>query len=96
MTYKDVVGEEESVWFCLRDMKREGKKFLQWAKDLGCVWMNGEEIEPRKGVNFFHIAMYKDGKLANVGMFAFMNPKYKDCKRIVFADYIKGKKSPLK
>ena len=40
MTYKDVCGSESCVWFELLDMKKEGRKFLQWAKDLGCVWLN--------------------------------------------------------
>ena len=32
MTYKDVCGSESCVWFELSDMKKEGRKFLQWAK----------------------------------------------------------------
>ena len=75
LTYKDVCGEEPSVWFSLKDMKKEGKAFLQWARDLGCVWLNGEAIDPRGGTDFFHLAIHADSKLTNVGMFAFMARK---------------------
>lgn len=33
LTYKDVCGDEPSVWFSLKDMKKEGKAFLQWARN---------------------------------------------------------------
>ena len=49
--YKEVCGKDECVWFEIQG--NEGKKFLKWAKDLGCIWLNGEEIEPQKGADFF-------------------------------------------
>ena len=56
MTYKEVCGNEPCVWFSLTDMKKEGRKFLQWAKDIGCVWLNGEEINPRNVAMFAWLA----------------------------------------
>jgi hypothetical protein len=70
-------------------MKKEGRKFLQWARDLGCVWLNGEKINPRKGTDFFHLAIHADGKLANVAMFAWLVPQYKDVRKVKFSEYIK-------
>ena len=42
--YKDVCGDKQRVWFELSE--NEGQEFLQWAKDLGCTWLNGNEIIP--------------------------------------------------
>ena len=54
-SYKDVCGVDSCVWFEISP--KEGKKFLKWAKELGCVWVNGEIIEPRKGADFFHFSI---------------------------------------
>ena len=35
--YKEVCGNEECVWFEIKPS--EGKKFLKWAKELGCIWL---------------------------------------------------------
>ena len=52
-------GKDE-VWF--RVEKKDRKRFLQFAKDHGCVWMDGEEINPKKhgcgcimGMSDYHI-----------------------------------------
>lgn len=69
-SYKDVCGVDSCVWFEISP--KEGKKFLKWAKDLGCIWVNGEIIEPRKGADFFHFSIHSDGTLANVAMFVWV------------------------
>ena len=90
--YKEVCGDKECVWFEIKPS--EGKKFLKWAKDLGCVWLNGEEIEPEKGADFFHFSIHNDGKLANVAMFVWFSkhPKLEKVERYVFSEYLKGNK----
>ena len=90
MNYKDVCGKEESVWFTLSDMENEGRLFLQWAKELGCVWMNGEEIDPSKGTDFFTLSIHSDGTLANVPAMARVAKKFKGVKRVCFSDYYKS------
>ncbi len=70
--YQDVCGTESRVWFEIRP--KEGKEFLHWAKSLGCVWLNGEEIVQKKGADFFHFAIHSDGTLANVAMYAWVSP----------------------
>lgn len=89
LTYKEVCGDEPCVWFTVKDMKREGKEFLQWAKDLGCVWMNGEEIDPSKGTDFFTLAINADGTLANVSVYARMARKQSKhpAKIVSFSEY---------
>lgn len=91
LTYKDVCGNEQMVWFTVKDMKREGRAFLQWAKDLGCVWMNGEEIDPSKGTDFFTLAIHADGKLYNVSVYSYMERKQSKhpAPIFAFADYKK-------
>lgn len=86
--FKEVCGKNKSVWFEIELI--EGKKFLKWTKDLGCVWANGEEIEPNKGSEFFHLSISNDGKLSYVPISAWVakGPEFKNIKRYVFADFI--------
>ena len=94
MDYKDVCRNEKSVWFILADRKKEGGRFLQWAKELGCVWLNGEEIDPRKGTDFFTLCITEDGKLGNVPAMALASKQFRSVRRVRFADYrktLKGK-----
>ncbi len=79
--YQEACGTESRVWFEIRP--KEGKEFLKWAKSLGCVWLNGEEINPSKGVNFFHFSIHSDGKLANVAMFAWVAKQFEDVPKYI-------------
>ncbi len=90
--YKEVCGDKECVWFEIEP--NEGKEFLKWAKDLGCIWLSGEEIKPEKGANFFHFSIYSDGRLANVAMFVWFSkdPKFKNIERYTFSEFLKGNK----
>ena len=83
--FKEVCGNNKSVWFEME--LNEGKKFLKWAKDLGCVWANGEQIEPEKGVDFFHLSISNDGKLAYVLISAWVSRagNDKDVKKTSFS-----------
>ena len=88
--YKEVCGKDECVWFEIQG--NEGKKFLKWAKDLGCIWFNGEEIEPQKGADFFHFSIHSDGKLAYVSMMVWTtkHEKFANIKRYMFCQYLQG------
>jgi hypothetical protein len=88
--YKEVCGKDECVWFEIQG--DEGKNFLKWAKDLGYIWLNGEEIEPQKGADFFHFSIHSDGKLAYVSMmvWATKHEKFANIKRYMFCEYIQG------
>ncbi|MBR7186350.1 MAG: hypothetical protein IKD43_02545 [Clostridia bacterium] len=90
--YKEVCGDKECVWFEIEPS--EGKKFLKWAKVLGCVWLSGEEINPEKGADFCHFSIHNDGKLANIAMSVWFakHPKFENIDRYVFNEYIKDKK----
>ena len=69
--FKDVLAGKDCIWFEIEPS--DGKKFLKWAKDLGCIWLNGKEIEPEKGADFFHFSIYKNGRLAYVPICAWVS-----------------------
>ena len=45
-TLKQFLKDDERVWFEITEQDKE--KFLQFAKDNNCKWMNGDEILPKK------------------------------------------------
>ena len=90
--YKDVCAGEKSVWFEIQP--NEGEKFLKWAKSLGCVWINGDEIDPKCEVDFFHFSINSEGRLSYVSMLAWVlkEQKYKSAPKYLFSEYVKGNK----
>lgn len=91
--YKEVCGNKECVWFEIEPS--EGVEFLKWAKKSGCVWLDGEEIQPEKGAEFFHFSTRNDGTVAYVAMFVWFakHPKFENVDRYVFSKYVKGVKA---
>ena len=73
--YKILCGNNQMVW--LEIQPKDEKKFLMWAKSLGCVWSNGEEINPQKSVGFIHFSICGDGKLGIVPIFAWVSEQTK-------------------
>ena len=93
-TYKDVCGDKQRVWFEISE--NEGQAFLQWAKDLGCTWLNGNEIIPENGTESRHFSIHNDGKLAYVAMFIWTDKRSEIKIRYSFSEYKKGNKTPIK
>ena len=90
--YKEVCGNEKEVWFEVQDNER--KSFLQWAKDLGCIWSSGKEIDPSAQNNtasFFYV-ITDNGKLARIPLFAWFtkNGQFDTVKRYMFCEFIQG------
>ena len=88
--YKDVCGNCEEVWFEIEPSER--KKFFKWAKGLGCVWLDGTEINPFEEVKFTHFSVEIDGKLGIVPMSLWVSkqPEFKNIRRYKFCEFIKG------
>ena len=86
--YKDVCKNEEKVWFEINPEKSE--EFLIWAKQIGLVWLNGEEINVNQEVSFFHFSVSKDGKLANVPYFVWISKEFEHVTKYYFPEYLKG------
>ena len=87
-TYKDVCGNEEKIFFEIDP--EGGGEFLKWAKEIGCVWLNGEEIDTQGRVDFFHLSTHSDGRLAYVSMMVWFSEQFSNVKRYYFPEYIKG------
>ncbi len=88
--YKDVCGNCEEVWFEIEPSER--KKFLRWAKSLGCVWLDGSKINPTEDVKFNHFSIDNKGKLGIVPMATWLSkqPEFKNITRYNFCEFIKG------
>lgn len=91
--YKEVCGNEQEIWFEIAKLS-EGKKFLKWAKGLGCVWINGEEINEKEIITSFHYSISSKGILAKVPLFAWFSKtgQFDHVKRYTFCEFIKGNK----
>lgn len=72
MTYQDICGNEPRVWFELGERRRDKVQFLQWAKSLGCVWLSGEDIHPHNSTGAHYLSIHSDGRIAMVGMWAWV------------------------
>ncbi len=46
INFKSFLQSHEHAWFCIN--KTDKKKFLFLAKQNGCKWINGDEINPYK------------------------------------------------
>ena len=82
--YKEVCCGYKEVWFEIQLGER--KKFLKWAKSLGCVWLDGTEIDPFEEIKFTHFSVDIDGKLGIVPISAWVSkqPEFKNVKRCFF------------
>ncbi len=88
--YKELCGDEKEVW--IEISPGEGEEFLQWAKDLGCVWINGKQIVPSEGANSFHFAIHNDGTLANVAMFVWVHKQFEGVAKYMFSPLKHGER----
>ena len=89
--YKEVCGNNKEVWFEIQ--ANEGKAFLQWAKALGCVWINKREIDTQEEITALHYAIDQNGFLAKIPLFAWFskNGQFDHIPRYMFCAFIKGK-----
>ena len=85
--YKEVCGNEEEIWFEVKD--NEVEKFLNWAKELGCVWPNGKKINPQEKPTSFHYAITAKGLLGKIPLFAWFskNGQFDHIKRYMFCGF---------
>ena len=88
--FKDLFGSKE-VWFEIKSDER--KKFLKWVKDLGCIWIDGEKIEPNKKVDFYHYSIDGEGRLGVIPIFAWIKShKTHSVDRYIFSNFIEKHK----
>ena len=86
--YKDVCKQHEKIWFEIEPT--QSTEFLKWAKDVGLTWLNGEEIKPEKGANFFHFSVSDKGTLTCVPYFVWIATQFENVPKYYFPEYLKG------
>ena len=107
--YKDVCGNEKEIWFEIKSKavpgkenlglfkpnEEEIKEFLEWAKSLGCIWLDKREINPEKDYKKFASFFYSvssSGTIGRIPCFAWCSKtgQFDHIKRYMFCEYIKG------
>ena len=79
---KEELSKENSIWFEVRSEDR--KEFLKYAKENGCKWLNGDEIDLEKDHCGPHMGISKKLSLAFVPYFAWGYCKEKREKALKF------------
>lgn len=87
MTIKELLEENESVWFSIKPEDKE--KFLKQVKKEGFTWLNSDEIEETDCCNG-HMAVHRDLRIASVPWFAWFHPDAKHIKKLDFSEFLKG------
>ena len=79
---KEEWNKENSIWFEV--YPEDEKEFLKYAKENGCKWLNGEEIDLEKVHGGYHMSISKKLTLAFVPYFAWGYYKEKRDKALKF------------
>ena len=107
--YKEVCGNEKELWFEIKAKpvhgkenlglfttnEKEIKKFLEWAKSLGCVWLDKSEIIPEKDckefMSFFY-SLSSNGTIGRIPCFTWCSKsgQFDHIPRYMFCEFIKG------
>jgi len=86
-TLKELLKKDYHIWFEIYD-DDEKLKFLQFAKDNGCKWISGDEINPNENNCGYHMGINKDLQIGFVSMWCwFANAKNKP-RKIKFSEVI--------
>lgn len=77
---KSLLGDEERVWF---DVASEYyPSFLAYAKDNGCKWMDGSEIDTKATNKSCFMGINKDLQLGFISCICWAS--FKEIKKIVY------------
>ncbi len=89
----DSYGEEtRRIWYYVNLEAGEGKKFLEFAKEMGFIWTNGREIDPETDSCGNFMGVHRDGKMAYVSITVWgylrlaVNADERSVKRVEFSD----------
>jgi hypothetical protein len=82
---KELLQEKGEIWFLIDE--KDKKDFLRFAKDNGCKWVSGEEINVNEDDCWSIVGISKGFMIGNIGASIAFLSKSK-AERIKFADYI--------
>lgn len=85
---KKILQENEKIWFEISESEKS--EFLQFAKNLGCLWTNGDEIRPEIDHCGIHMSIHSDLRIANVAYFVWFHTDFDSIPKFVFSDFVKG------
>lgn len=71
---KDLLKNNEQVWFSIQDNENQKVAFLNWAKQNNCKW-NNKIISPEKDVCSIFMGINKNLILGCVGGIVGLNQK---------------------
>lgn len=83
---KELLKRDYHIWFDISEEEKE--RFLQFAKDNGCKWMNGDEIKPGKDNCGFHMGINNKLQLGFVSMWCWFAKAENEPRKIKFNEII--------
>ena len=85
-TLKEILKKDKHLWFFVED--EDKKKFLKFAKDNNCKWINGEEINVKEDncTHFMGINQYC--KLGFIAVQCWVMKGKNEARKIKFKDIL--------
>jgi len=88
-TLKELLKEDEHIWFEIVDQDKE--KFLQFAKENGCKWMNSDEVCPNKDYCSNYMGINNNLQLGFVSLCCWFAKAENEPRKIKFKDILGDK-----
>ena len=85
-TIKEILNQNKQVWFFIEENERSA--FLKYAKENGCIWLNGNEINPDEDVCGFVMGIRQNLTMGFVPMFRLVNKEKQSPQIIKFKDIL--------
>ena len=83
---KEILENDDCVWFVINENDR--KEFLEYAKDNGCKWLDGSEINLSKDKCGFCMGIRKNLTMGVVPMFSWVKKENTKPTIIKFKDIL--------
>ncbi len=87
--FKKTIGDSKKLWFEISE--QDLHRFLVYAKELGCTWLNGDEIDPDHQICSCHMSIHADLKIASVPYFTWFSDDFSSVKKLLFSEFLQGK-----
>ena len=85
-TLKQILKNQKHIWVSIEEIEKT--EFLKYAKEQGCRWLDGSEIDPDEDNCGYHMGIRNDLTIGFVlGLCWCMNQNNKP-KKIIFKDIL--------